>query len=306
MLRPHVVLFGSLALLSAFSASCTHLRADQTVVVVLDDSRSMERPMQTGQPRIVAAKQALTAVLQSLKSDTQVGILALNSKVNGSHWIVPVGEPTPARWQQPLAHVQASGGTPLGEFTRQAADELLALRAKHPFSTYRLLVVTDGEASDAPLLNSILPDMLSRGITLDVIGVDMQSDHSLARSAHSYRRAGDQAALAQALTEVFGETIDEGRSTQADFEMLAGLSDETAAAIVNGLTAQRNEPLKIVHVEAGSPGATTRPVGALPAGGPRVGKTIFGTLCCLGAFGATALLAAMAFLSANKARSRKR
>lgn len=305
MLRPHAV-FGSLVLLATIGPTEVTVHAEQTVVVIVDDSGSMKQVMQTTQRRIEAAKQALATVLKAVEPGTQVGILALNSTVNGSHWIVPVGAPDPQRWQQPIEKLHAEGGTPLGQWMRQGVDELLALRAKNPFSTYRLLVVTDGEATDAQLLNELLPDMLSRGINLDVVGVDMQADHSLAQIAHTYRRAGDQAALAQAMQEVFAETRGDDQSSQADFEMLAGLSDEAATAIVSGLTTLRNDPLQIVARDPSIPTPVGLPIGAAnnPAQGGGFLATIFGSLCCMGIFGVTILIVAAGLLRTIKNKSR--
>ncbi len=151
-------------------------RAEQIVVVVLDDSGSMQKTASTGATRIDAAKASLGAVLEQLPHDTQFGILALNSRVKGSPWIVPLGSPDYQRWHDELSSVRAYGGTPLGQHMREAADELLKMRAKNPFAVYRLLVVTDGEATDAPILRAIMPDLLSRGLNLDVIGVGMSED----------------------------------------------------------------------------------------------------------------------------------
>ncbi len=110
-----------------------------------------------------------------------------------------VGSPDADRWAPLLEQIRAKGGTPLGQYIKEGADELLRLRAKEPFETYRLLIVTDGEASDAPYLASILPDLVSRGISMDVIGVAMKEQHSLAKSAHTYRSADDPATLTAVL-----------------------------------------------------------------------------------------------------------
>ena len=55
----------------------------------------------------------------------------------------------------------------------------------------QLLVVTDGEANDAGLVDGYTPDIISRGITIDAIGVEMQSRRTLANMVHSYRNADD-------------------------------------------------------------------------------------------------------------------
>jgi len=229
--------------LCLISQGAAHAATKQTVVVVLDDSGSMQRNMGWDGHRMDAAKSALSSVLGQLTHDTEVGVLALNSQVEGSYWIVPIGSPDASRWQHTLEKVNASGGTPLGERMRTATDALLQLRAKQPYDEYRLLVVTDGEATDAPLLESILPDLMSRGIRMDVIGVAMQAEHSLARLAHSYRSASDKATLTAALSQVFAETSLDGQSSEKDFQLLGGLPDEVAGAVVKELSAPRNSPL---------------------------------------------------------------
>lgn len=308
MLRPSCLMIGSLALLVLGATDFRPAVADQTVVVVLDDSGSMDRTMASkGQRRMAAAKLALATVLRNLSHDTKIGILTLNSTVNGSNWIVPVGSPDPSRWSDALAQVHAKGGTPLGEFMRQGADELLQLRAKQPYETFRLLVVTDGEASDAPLLASLMPDLLSRGVNVDVIGVDMQEDHSLARSSHTYRKAGDQAALARALSEVFAETAVDDRSNQADFDMLSGLSDDVAAEIVKGLAAPRNEPLQLVSAATMQGNPSSFPAGSNSSSvkyqSSGVGAA-FGTVCCFGGIGLAMLIAVAIVLKAVKNNTR--
>lgn len=263
--------------------------------------------MGSRQPRMQAAKQALAGLLKGLSADTQVGILTLNSQVDGSHWIVPVGPPSVERWEQPLMRIRAKGGTPLGQFVRQGADELLQLRAGRPFSTYRLLVVTDGEATDAKLLGELLPDLLSRGIRLDVIGVDMAAEHSLARSAHSYRSAADQTTLAQALSEVFAETGADAQATQDDFDMLAAVPDDVAAAIVHDLAVVRNEPLQNLpnHVEdrASTPAGVQSLNSNASSNRSSLGSAVLGSFCCLGVFGGILLLIVSIVLFAFKKKS---
>ncbi len=81
--------------------------ADQTVVVVLDDSGSMDKNIEPGRKKMAAAKDSLARVLRSLSRDTKVGVLALNSRVDKSPWIVPVGSPDVGRWESELLQVRA-------------------------------------------------------------------------------------------------------------------------------------------------------------------------------------------------------
>ena len=156
--------------------------AAQIVVVVLDDSGSMSDPMRSDRRvrKIDAAKNALRVVLETLPADAQVGVVALNAGSRGDHWILPLGKVDRSKLDQATARIRASGGTPLGEFMKVGADALLSKREEMRYGEYRLLIVTDGEASDEHLLDRYLPDIMARGIVVDVIGVDMQSEHSLA------------------------------------------------------------------------------------------------------------------------------
>ena len=251
----------------------------QTVVVVLDDSGSMDNSRRTSSgrvKRIVAAKEALTAVLSRLPADTQIGVLALNSQVAGSHWVVPLDNLDGDTWRSRIAEIAAVGGTPLGEFLKQGADRLLQARAAQSYGSYRLLVVTDGEANDQMLVDSYLPEILARGLMVDVIGVDMDGEHSLALRAHSYRSADDAAALQQALTEVLAETSLDDATGAADFELLAGLPEEFASEAVKVLTQRNDAPIVGVEIDQ----AAWEAANPNQAGGASWVDTLFGGLLC--------------------------
>ncbi len=257
------------------------LSADSTVVVILDDSGSMKQAMPSGMLRIDAAKQALTSVLSQLPSDTRVGVLTLNTRLNGDPWIVPMGRIVDSDWRERIDRIRANGGTMLGEFSKTGAEALLKLRAADRYGTYRLLIVTDGEASDPAVLSSYLPDILSRGLTLDVIGVSMASEHSLASLAHSYRSADDADSLTTAISEVFAETTGDDQSSQSDFDLLEGLPDGVSEEIIKSLTVVNNEPIKTVTLTPEQGGARFQ---LQPQPTPASGGNIVlgGFLCCIG------------------------
>jgi hypothetical protein len=250
------------------------------VVVVLDDSGSMKQPMANGTRRIDAAKQALSAVLAQLPADTRVGVLALNTRLDGEPWIVPMGPISASNWQARIAEIRPEGGTMLGQFSKVAADELLKLRATDRYGTYRLLIVTDGEATDPAVLSSYLPDILARGLTLDVIGVSMASEHSLSSLAHSYRSADDAESLTAAISEVFAETAGDDQSTQSDFELLEGLEDGVAEEVLKSLATVNNDPIKEVQLTADQGSARFQ----LPPSPDQVtgGNILGGFICCCG------------------------
>lgn len=268
--------------------------------------------------RITVALESLGAVLAKLPGETQVGILALNSRVGGSPWIVPVEPLENGRWKQSLSRITARGGTPLGAAVKTGADRLLELRGKEPGGFFRLLVVTDGEANDQDLLESYIPDLISRGISLDVIGVDMRDAHSLAKHAHSYRRAADRGTLEQALSEALAETTADDAASQADFEMLAGLPDDAAAELLKSISTPRNDPIHPINefvvpigvehpinqpgMPVGNNPAQTNAAQANPP--PSSGGSVLGSLCCFGCTGCLMLLIVLA-ASAAKMASQK-
>ncbi len=217
--------------------------AGQNVVVVLDDSGSMNDKMrkQRGTTRIEAAKSALLTVLDSLPPDSKVGVVLLNG---GGKWLLPLGEVDRDTMRTTISSLRAKGGTPLGRFMKVGTDALLELREKEHYGDYRLLIVTDGEAGDKRYVNSYLPDILSRGITVDVIGVDMKKSHSLATKVHSYRSADDPASLTKAVQEVFAETTGGASDAEeSDFELLQGIPVEFAQAALLSLAESGDAPI---------------------------------------------------------------
>ena len=238
-LRPLFLLFilASFAWVSIASAS-------DSVVIVLDDSGSMNRIMKGGVPRIAAAKKAIDAVLKQFPADTKLGLLLLNGDRAKQHWAIPLGHLSVPQATRKVDSVVADGGTPLGDRMREGADALLQLREKQIYGNYRLLIVTDGEATDANLLALYLPDVLSRGLMVDAIGVDMQQNHSLATRVHSYRRADDDAALSKAIQEVFAEKVDSNAAnSNADFALLQALDNGTAKEALIALSRPNNTPI---------------------------------------------------------------
>lgn len=233
------------------------------------------------------AKRALTQVIEQIPESTKVGILLLNGAKAANHWLVPLGPLDKNLAQAKVKSISAGGGTPLGEAMRIAADQLLQARAKAVYGTYRLIVVTDGEATDKELLEQYLPDVLSRGLVVDAIGVNMPNSHSLATRVHSYRRADDEAALSNAIVEILAENngLDAGAS-EADFELLNALKDVDAGEILKALatpnnnavtgfmTSHRNDskPVPPVFIPANVPPAS-------PPTTPNFVATLFGTFC---------------------------
>jgi uncharacterized protein YegL len=253
----------------AGSATAREVYVDN-VVVVLDASGSMNDLMYgTGTRKISAAKSAIKEVMKHTPPTTEVGLL-----VFGQHrrWEYPLGPRNDEKMFAAIDRVSASGGTPLGEYMKRGTDRLLEARKEQfGYGSYRLLVVTDGEASDQNLVNSYTPDIVSRGIVVDVIGVDMRQDHTLARKVHSYRRANDPASLKKAIREVFAEVgaAADGLAGNAAFEELQGFPNEAAMTIISALATTGNEPIGAHAVAAAKPKPKPRQTNPSHASPPR-------------------------------------
>ncbi len=215
------------------------------VVILLDASGSMRDTMSSsGQPRMDVAKQALSKVVDRIDPRTNVGLLVFSDVDGANGWLYDLAPLDRPRLLEAIDRCQASGGTPLGEYLKTAADRLLQARqAQRGYGSYRLLIVTDGEANDPELLGAYLPDVLARGVAVDCIGVDMQDEHALAKQVHSYRRADDPAALEQAVAAALGEVGAADASddaSQEQYELASALSEEAADAVLNNLTTPVN------------------------------------------------------------------
>lgn len=213
--------------------------AQQNVVIIIDDSGSMAMRMQANKQirRMTAAQDALIQVLRDVPDNAQVGVLALNTRGETGNWVIPMGPLDRSAVAQRINSIRANGGTPLGAAMKTAMNTLLELRQRQMYGTYRMLVVTDGEAGDAQLVERYVPIARARGFILDVIGVDMEGDHSLATQANTYRRADDAASLATAIADVFAETVDDsGDAGQSDYDLLAPLPAEIASVALRTLS----------------------------------------------------------------------
>ena len=217
------------------------VQVTDNVVVVVDASGSMGAPM-GGSTRMSVAKNALKQVLEQIPDTTHVGILVFPR----GNWVYPLGPRKESMLAGAIDSIQSGGGTPLGDYMKRGADALLEARKKQfGYGTYRLLVVTDGEAGDARQVEAYTPDIISRGITIDCIGVEMASRHTLATKVHSYRNANDPESLKQAISEVFAEVAsgDAGPGGENAFELIADLPEATASAMLKSLSTSGNQPI---------------------------------------------------------------
>lgn len=250
----------ALGLLFAFVCSTLvgHVAAAEmnqdNLVIVLDASGSMGDRIEHGGPKKMdAAKQALKEVLKNTPETVNIGLLVFP----GNKWVFPLGPRDDAKLEKAIDGISAGGGTPLGENLKIGADELLKRRTEQlGYGTYRLLVITDGQASDQGLVDQYTPDVIGRGIRMDVIGVAMAQDHILATRAHSYRRANDPASLTSAIRAVVAEVSATNRNDSVDgslFDAIQGIPDGAVPQIIAAFASSGNQP---IGEQPASPGQT--------------------------------------------------
>lgn len=169
-----------------------------TTIIVLDDSGSME-------DRISQAKEAIVQAVSQFDPASRVGVIALNAgQVSEVVAASDAAELLPAQ----LQNIHASGNTPLGSRLNDAAT-ILAKEAeeRRGFGVFRILVTTDGAASDIDRLKSAVSEILSRTpIELATIGIGIGEGHALnVPGFTSYVSVNGVDGLAGALTAAAAE-----------------------------------------------------------------------------------------------------
>ena len=232
------------------------------IVVILDASGSMQDKFSGDRTKskMEAAKAALQEVLSKIPDDTHIGLLVFSGTNIRNEWIYPLGPKDTQKLTAVIHLPQPGGNTPLGKYIRIGANRLLEQREKqYNYGNYRLLVVTDGEASDADKVKHYTPEILNRQIRVDVIGVDMKTDHMLAKVVDSYRKADNPGELVAAVSQILAETDDTGTDVGGEdaFEYIAPLSSEIAADLIQQLTTPpSNTSIAVKPMEA-TPSQTT-------------------------------------------------
>ncbi len=229
-----------------FAQSGQHVYYDN-VVVVVDASGSMAFKMTgTDTTKMDLAKEALSTVLSQVDSNTQIGIVVFG-RVNND-WVYPLSLRDDEKLTKAIFSIDTGGGTPLGTYIKKGADALIKQRhAQFGYGTYRLVILTDGEASggsEQRMMKTYTAEIKRRGIDVDVIGVDMQQDHALKKIVgHRYHSANDPASLLTAAKIVFAEVSKDNPDAVKDFELLEGLDPALASKMLSALSNPQNHPI---------------------------------------------------------------
>jgi hypothetical protein len=254
------------------------------LVVVFDGSGSMASRFSKSNDRgtkMDAAKKALVQILNQLPTNTNLGIVVFSSSHNG--WLVKLGPIDKTNLTNQINSVNEGGGTPLGKYMKDGANALLELRAKQKSGVYKLLVVTDGESSDdaeTPLTGKY--GILSKGLRVEAIGVDMSSKHSLATKV-PYRSAENAEQLTTAVKAVLAESTGKNDHSE-DYDLIAPIPPEVAMAALVALSEVDNEPV-------GQPPKSGISSGSDASGG--VGTALFVVAIVLGVVAVIVVVAAI-------------
>ncbi len=222
-----------------FSIADTDLHSDN-IIVILDASGSMRDPFRADESKskMDAAKTALKEVLAKVPDGTNIGLLVFGNNVQ-NEWVYPLGPKDTDRLMAAIDRPQPGGGTPLGKYMRVGANRLLEQREKqYNYGNYRLLIVTDGEAQDQEKVAQYTPEILNRQIRVDVIGVDMETNHNLAKDADSYRKADNPGELVAAVSQILAETGGTGTDIDGEdaFDDIKPLTDAIAKDLIKRIT----------------------------------------------------------------------
>jgi Ca-activated chloride channel homolog len=154
--------------------------------------------------RIEGAKWAVEQFLPLVPSDVNLGLWVFDAHGNSER--VPLSPDARASFLAAVKKVRAGGRTPLTESIEQGVDRLVQQRDKQlGYGEFRLVVVTDGEATGRPLPQAVAYAR-ERRIPVYTIGLCLSTDHELRKSSVSYRPADSIEALKLGLEETLAET----------------------------------------------------------------------------------------------------
>lgn len=176
--RPAALLLIAAVLLAVLPIGSAHADPDPgdgKLVLVLDSSGSMKEPAGDGQTKIVAARTALTRVVNKLPAAAQVGLRVYGATVfkrsqpgacTDTQLTVPIGADNRAQLRTAISQYKPYGETPIGYALQQAAKDL------GPDGKRTIVLVSDGEATCAPEPCVVAREIAKQGIDLkiDVVG----------------------------------------------------------------------------------------------------------------------------------------
>jgi len=178
------------------------------LVIVLDMSGSMgEYACKGNGTKYDVSLAAIRQFLTDVPDDMSLGLVVFEN--NRSSVRVPLGPNQHVAIDQHLRQVRPDGGTPLGQAVGVAYDQLLiAAESQLGFGQYRMLIVTDGAASDeGKLAQNVAWLTSSTPVEVFTAGFCIGEGHTLNQPDRTvFREAGNVTELVMAMKEVLAES----------------------------------------------------------------------------------------------------
>jgi Ca-activated chloride channel family protein len=154
--------------------------------------------------RLEGAKWAVEQFIPLVPSDVNLGLWIFDA--NGNNERLPLGPESRAQFLTAIQKTRAGGRTPLTESIEQGVNRLVQQRDRQlGYGEFRLVVVTDGEATGRPLPRAVAYAR-ERRIPIYTIGLCIGAQHELRKYSVSYRAADSMEALKRGLEETLAET----------------------------------------------------------------------------------------------------
>ncbi len=154
--------------------------------------------------RLEGAKWAVEQFIPLVPQDVNLGLWAFDA--NGNSERLPLGPESRAQFLTAVQKIKAGGRTPLTESIEQGVNRLVQQRDKQlGYGEFRLIVVTDGEATGRALPQAVAYAR-ERRIPIYTIGLCIGAQHELRKYSVSYRAADSIEALRRGLEETLAET----------------------------------------------------------------------------------------------------
>jgi len=154
--------------------------------------------------RLEGAKWAVEQFLPLTPRDVNLGLWIFDA--DGNRERVPLGPGNHETFLTEVRKTRASGSTPLTESIEQGVSRLVQQRDQQlGYGEFRLIVVTDGQATGRPLSQAVNYAREQR-IPIYTIGLCIGEKHELRKYSVSYRAADSIEALKRGLEETLAET----------------------------------------------------------------------------------------------------
>jgi Ca-activated chloride channel family protein len=203
----------SIFLILFMSAKIGAQATDENILIILDLSKSMKEQLDSKQTKFEVAKNAVREVMQSVNSDTKIGLRVYGHKsgflgmnmCSQSQLLVPIEKNNKDKILKKIEKLDPSGVTPIEYSLRKAFDDF-----KHIEGSKRIVLISDGletcngdPCSFAGLMNKKDPeikvDVISFGRNVKNISLDSQLQCIALKTNGQFSRADTQIDLVKAI-----------------------------------------------------------------------------------------------------------